>query len=241
MFSTLKLAALAAMAFVFATGMTGCYELTGECSPGPCADATAAQADGGGKDQGRVGPDSDGAGGSDAIASSDDGAAGGSDGKDGSDATPSPDAPDAVTKLCPPEKRPDAVIEYSYKGQTLCLSAFEQTAFEILDTHKGVPAVKCADFGDPDYCFAEFLLAAPSSDDGCFDVTMTHPQAPDVSYKFTFQKCDAASGLCVHEKKKSDGSAKQVTFDVNQKLFTYKKIAVDGTLDDQEPFKLVPK
>lgn len=226
-----------------AGSMTGCYELTGECSPGPCSDA-AASADGdAGKDQGRVGSsDADAADASDAgsrgsdadgvsqtdVAQVDAGA------NDSTDAS----APDTVTSPCPPAKRPDATIAYAYKGQTLCLSAFEKKAFEILDTHKGVPATKCADFGDPDYCFAEFALTSASSDEGCFDVTMTHPDAPDISYKFTVQKCNATSGLCTHEKEKN-GSTKQVIYDANQKLLTYKKFGETGT--DNKSYKLVPK
>lgn len=209
----------------------GCYELTGECSPGPCADASVAKDGGGnGTDSSIVGSDSGGQTDASAVDAGAD---------DGSVAQPETKSDTPIAKLCPPAKRPDATIEVAYKGETLCLSAFEKTAFELLDSSKGVPANSCADFGDPDYCFAEFALG-PATEEGCFNVTLTYPQRPDAQKNpFTFQKCDAGTGLCDHKKVK-DGWTVTNTLDVKSKLYTYTVFEPDGTKDTR-PFKLVPK
>jgi len=124
--------------------------------------------------------------------------------------------------------------------QPTCFPKTEEEALILLDTHTAVPATKCALLGDSDYCLADFKLEPPSEQGGCFQVTLWYPQNLKVKYTFTFDGCDATTGVCKHEKVFDNGDRTEIILDIKKKLFWDNYYLIKGGVDERN-YKLIPK
>lgn len=208
---------------VVLASLTGCASLFGEgWNP---ADASA-QADGGGHDGSTVG-ETDVGGKTDTTSVDSQ--------TDSSDAVGQDGGTDVAVLSCPSGKA-ETLLNGMQKSS--CCSIVEVEAYELLSTHKAVPATNCQTM-DSDYCLPLFAFLTPTDSNTCSRVKMWFEQNKKVTYTFDLDHCDMTK-VCSPQILEPNGDKAEFVLDIKKKLLTQHNSNSEALVETLY-YKLVPK